>query len=80
MQNDEEVIWPHNLSYILRCLTDTGLQFEFLHEFPFLTWKILTFLELQDDGFYYYPESFSEPKLPLQFSLKFFKPTRLRFS
>ncbi|HUP27561.1 MAG TPA: class I SAM-dependent methyltransferase [Chloroflexia bacterium] len=64
--------WNHTLSDYINALIGAGLQIEHLHEFPFLGWKALPFMEEHEDGLWYLPEG--KDKIPLLFSLKATKP------
>jgi SAM-dependent methyltransferase len=58
--------WPHNLSTVINSLINAGLRIEYLHEFPYITYKQFSFMEefkpkhwhIKSDG------------IPLTFSLK----------
>jgi hypothetical protein len=64
--------WSHSISDIINALIQAGLRLDFLHEFPYTTYKAWHFLEQQADGNWRYP---GIPKgLPLMFSLKAAKP------
>ncbi len=64
--------WDHGLGEIVTALIDAGLRIEFLHEFPFVLWKI-DFLERRDDGRYYLPGEL-DGRMPLYFSVRASKP------
>ena len=49
-----------------------GLRIDFLHEFPFVHWKV-DFLERREDRRYYLPGEL-DGRLPLYFSVKASKP------
>jgi SAM-dependent methyltransferase len=63
--------WSHHLGEIITSLIDAGLCIEFLHEFPFITYKSHPFLVQGEDGFWRYPEL--KGGLPLMFSVKAIK-------
>lgn len=63
-----EYFWPHSMSEILNALIGAGLRIEFLHEFPFVAWKMLPFMEEDSDGLCRLTGQGSD--LPLSFSLK----------
>jgi SAM-dependent methyltransferase len=58
--------WPHTLSAVMNSLIDAGLRIDYLHEFPFITYRQFPFMEenlarhwrIKGDG------------IPLTFSLK----------
>ncbi|MHA2252061.1 MAG: class I SAM-dependent methyltransferase [Candidatus Kariarchaeaceae archaeon] len=68
MENKKEYGWQHSLSDIINALIESGLTLEYLHEFPFLSWAMVPFMEKREDGWFYLPDRY-EP-LPLMFSLK----------
>jgi SAM-dependent methyltransferase len=73
-----EYAWTHSMGEIVTVLADAGLRIEFLHEFPFVVWKMLPFMVERPT-----PEGEREWRLPddqqrflpLLFSLKASKPT-----
>jgi SAM-dependent methyltransferase len=72
-----EHLWTHSLSDIVGSLLDAGLRLDFLHEFPFCTWKVVAGMNLVESfgashGYFVRPAS--EPTLPLMFSLRASKP------
>jgi SAM-dependent methyltransferase len=64
--------WDHSLGEIVTAVADAGLHVEFLHEFPFVLWKV-DFAEQGEDGSYRLPGDM-DGRLPLYFSLKASKP------
>lgn len=60
--------WSHHLGEIITSLIDAGLRIEFLHEFPFITYKSRPFLVQGEDGFWRYPDLAGG--LPLMFSIR----------
>jgi SAM-dependent methyltransferase len=64
--------WDHSLGEIVTALANAGLHVEFLHEFPFVLWKV-DFAELTGDGRFHLPGEL-DGRLPLYFSLKASKP------
>jgi len=68
LTNTKEYGWIHDMSSIINSLIGAGLQLEFLHEYPFVAWKMFPFLEKKEDGWWHLPEKFQ--KVPLAFSLK----------
>jgi hypothetical protein len=53
---------------IVTAITRAGLRIEFLHEFPYTTYKALPILEQGSDR-YWWPAP-SEPPFPLMFSIR----------
>ena len=68
--NTREYYWAHNIGYIIGSLTEPGLVIEYVHEFPYISWKFLPILEKLKDGYWHFPKSYDGPILPLLFSLK----------
>ena len=66
--------WSHSMGEIVTAIAETGLRIDFLHEFPFLFYPMLPFLERRDDGTWWLPAAWPG-ELPLSFSLKATKPT-----
>jgi SAM-dependent methyltransferase len=64
--------WDHSLGEIVTAVARTGLRVDFLHEFPFVLWKV-DFAEQREDGRYRLPGEL-DGRLPLSFSLKASKP------
>jgi ubiquinone/menaquinone biosynthesis C-methylase UbiE len=64
--------WDHSLGEIVTAVANAGLRLEFLHEFPFVLWKV-DFAEQREDGRYYLPGEL-DGRLPMYFSLKAFRP------
>jgi 2-polyprenyl-3-methyl-5-hydroxy-6-metoxy-1,4-benzoquinol methylase len=64
--------WDHSLGEIVTAVANAGLRIEFLHEFPFVLWKV-DFAEQREDGRFYLPGEL-DGRLPLYFSLKASKP------
>lgn len=65
--------WSHSMGEIVTAVAQAGLRIEFLHEFPYLFYPMLPFLERRDDGTWRLPSSWPG-ELPLSFSLKAAKP------
>ncbi len=65
--------WPHSMGEVVTVLAEAGLRIDFLHEFPFLFYPMLPFLERREDGTWWLPAAFPG-ELPLSFSLKATKP------
>ena len=68
MVNKIEYGWVHDLSYIINSLINAGLRLEFIHEYPFVSWKMFPFLEEKEDGWWYLSKRFQ--KIPMMFTLK----------
>ncbi len=64
--------WPHSMGEIVTVVAEAGLRIDFLHEFPFVFYQMLPFLE-QRDGAWWLPAGWPG-ELPLSFSLKATKP------
>lgn len=64
--------WPHGLGEIVTALAKRGLQLEFLHEYPFSTYRQFPFLVQSLDGFWSLPDDFPG-ELPFLFSLRAIK-------
>jgi SAM-dependent methyltransferase len=64
--------WDHSLGEIVTAVAKAGLHLEFLHEFPFVLWKV-DFAERREDGRFYLPGDL-DGRLPLYFSLKASRP------
>jgi len=69
-----EYVWPHSMGEIVTAVADAGLRIDFLHEFPFIFYPVLPFLEHRD-GAWWLPAG-QPGELPLSFSLKATKPVR----
>ncbi len=65
--------WAHDLGEIVTALTSSGLRIEFLHEFPFIFYQALPFLEQHEDRTWWLPSGW-RGELPLSFSLRATKP------
>ncbi|MFX1282588.1 MAG: class I SAM-dependent methyltransferase [Promethearchaeota archaeon] len=68
LQNKKEYGWVHNMGYIVNSLIEAGLKIEFIHEYPFVSWKMFPFLKEKEDKWWYVPDKFQ--KIPLMFTLK----------
>lgn len=64
--------WSHSLGEIVNALLDAGLRLEFLHEFPFASYRALPFMVQGEDGLWRLPEH--AESVPLIFSIKATKP------
>jgi SAM-dependent methyltransferase len=65
--------WQHSMSDILNALIGAGLTLEWLHEFPFCSWKVVAGCEPVERfsaAHEYFARPASEPALPLMFSLR----------
>ena len=61
-------VWNHGIGEIISALISSGFKIEFLHEFPFSTWKCWQFLQEREPGRFYH---ITNPKLiPLMFSIR----------
>lgn len=67
-----EHTWQHSMGDIVNALVTAGLRIDFLHEFPYCTWKVIAFTERGEPGCWGLGPGF--PRLPLMFSLKATKP------
>jgi SAM-dependent methyltransferase len=72
LQNDVTYEYPFTVGAVVTALADAGLQIEFLHEVPVSSFKMLPFLELDEEGWWRLPPSIAE--IPLQFSIRARKP------
>lgn len=63
-----EHVWQHSMGDIVNALIRAGLRIDFLHEFPYCTWKVIAFTEQVEPGRWSLGPRF--PQLPLTFSLK----------
>ncbi|UCG00803.1 MAG: class I SAM-dependent methyltransferase [Candidatus Heimdallarchaeota archaeon] len=68
LTNTKEYGWAHDMGSIVNSLIEAGLRIDFVHEYPFVAWKMLPFLEQKGDGWWHLPERFQQ--VPLTFSLK----------
>lgn len=60
--------WSHSLGELVSALAGSGLRLEFLHEYPWSTFKALDAMEPRENGRYVLPELNHD--LPFVFSLK----------
>ncbi|MEU6114455.1 class I SAM-dependent methyltransferase [Streptomyces sp. NPDC047117] len=67
-----EHVWGHSLGDVISALAGAGLRIEFLHEWPFVGWRLLPFMEQGADGWWRLPEGL--PAMPLSFSLRASRP------
>ncbi|MCT9011637.1 class I SAM-dependent methyltransferase [Streptomyces rhizosphaerihabitans] len=70
-----EYAWGHSLGEIVSALASAGLTIEFLHEWPFVAWRMLPCMVEHDDNWWRLPDGL--PSMPLSFSLRAFKPPAL---
>jgi SAM-dependent methyltransferase len=68
LTNKKEYGWVHDMGSIVNSIIDAGLRIEFLHEYPFVAWKMFPFLEQKEDDWWHLPEKFQ--RIPLTFSIK----------
>lgn len=64
--------WNHTVGDYINSLIDAGLRLEFFHEFPFICWQALPFMQRGEDRWWRLPEGMNN--IPLLFSLKATKP------
>lgn len=62
--------WTHSLGDIVNSLISAGLRIEFLHEYPYIFFKALLYMEQDGQGAWRIPGD----KIPLIFTLKATKP------
>jgi SAM-dependent methyltransferase len=68
LKHKTEYGWVHDMGDIVNNLINAGLKIEFIHEYPFVSWKSLPFLEEKEDGWWYLPEKY--PQLPLTLTIR----------
>ena len=70
-----EYAWQHSMGEIISSLAAAGLRIEYLHEHPWVPWKMFPFMVETDEGsgVWRLPEP-DDARLPLLFSLKATKP------
>jgi SAM-dependent methyltransferase len=64
--------FSHDLGEVVTSLIETGLQIEFLREWPFAAWQALPRMIKSDDGYWRLPPG--EPKVPFMYSVRARKP------
>ena len=64
--------FPHPVSEVVTALIDAGLRIEFLHEFPFTSWKFLDRMDAIDQHSWRLREQ--DGCVPLEYSIKATKP------
>lgn len=65
--------WWHSLGDIVNALVEAGLTLDYLHEFPFCSWKVVAGCELVErfgETHGYFARPASEAQIPLLFSLR----------
>ncbi len=67
-----EYSWAHGVGEILNSLVGAGLVIRSFREYPFMSWKMLQFMEQDAEGWWRLPDRF--PQIPLMFSLRATKP------
>ena len=65
--------WAHPVSDLVTAISAAGLIVEFLHEHPYLVWKMLPSLVETEDGLHTWPAG-TNPILPLSLSLQARRP------
>ena len=60
--------WAHGLGDTVNALISSGLQIEFIHEFPHMQWQAFPFLEQDGEGLWRLPDD--RPQIPLTFSVR----------
>lgn len=68
LTNDVTYEYRYTLGGVVTALAAAGLRIEFLHEHPVSCFKMLPFLELDDEGWWRLPSQLGD--LPLQFSVR----------
>jgi SAM-dependent methyltransferase len=68
-----EYAWQHSMGEIVSSLAAAGLRIEFLHEHPWVPWRMFPFMVEAEPGIWRLPEPFDQ-RLPVLFSLKATKP------
>lgn len=63
----DSYVWQHTLSEIIGSLVGAGLRIERFSEYPVVAWKVLEFMEQDDDGLWRMPPGTGD--IPLMFSL-----------
>ena len=60
--------WHHSLGEIVTALISAGLRIEYLHEFPFSSYRAFPMMKKDDDGLWRFPEH--NDSLPQLFSIR----------
>ena len=68
VQNIVDYTWQHGMADILNALIGAGLRIEFLHEFPFLMFPLVSSMTQGEDGWWRLPGN--RDMLPMLFSVK----------
>lgn len=68
-----EYAWQHSMGEIISSLAAAGLRIDYLHEHPWVPWKMFPFMVETEPGIWRLPEPFDK-RLPVLFSLKATKP------
>jgi hypothetical protein len=68
-----EYAWQHSMGEIISSLAAAGLRIEYLHEFPWIAWKMFPFMQETEPGVWRLPEPDAQ-RLPLTYSLKATRP------
>lgn len=68
----DSYFWQHTLSEIIGSLLGAGLKIEQFSEYPVVAWKVLEFMEQDDDGLWRMPPGTGD--IPLMFSLSAARP------
>jgi SAM-dependent methyltransferase len=68
-----EYAWQHSMGEIISSLAAAGLRIDYLHEHPWVPWKMFPFMVETEEGVWRLPEP-DDQKLPLLFSLRATKP------
>jgi SAM-dependent methyltransferase len=63
LTNRDSREWHHRLDEILNALASAGLHIELVREYPQIAWRLLPFLEQEEDGWWRMPAG--HPELPL---------------
>ena len=71
VQAQVEYAWQHSMGEIVTCLASAGLRIEYLHEHPWVPWKMFPFMVETEpgSGVWRLPEP-DDARLPLLYSLK----------
>ena len=63
-----EYYWTHSMGEIINALSKARLRIDALQEYPFLSWQMYPFMEMDTEGWWRLPDSY--PPLPMMFSLR----------
>jgi SAM-dependent methyltransferase len=64
-----EYAWQHSMGEVVSSLAEAGLRIEYLHEHPWVPWKMFPFMAEAEPGIWRLPEP-DDARLPLLYSLK----------